>query len=609
MKKVLITAIFPFPALAYQPDSINISSGYGIETDVKEITSPVDLITEKEIQEKNPFDIRELIFNRNGFAYSSNGGFGQTTSLYLWGTDPKRTVVFIDGIRVNDFTTPNISPAYELLLMDDIKQVEIIKGVQSGVWGADAVGGVINIVSAEPQEGTHIKLKGMLGDYNTKKAGFTLSYRNEKIGFLLGYHWLKTSGFSAAEPVKSSPDYGKRWNQLGWERDPYRNDTLNFKTNWYITEKDIFEAVVKTIDAVIHYDAAAGVDARDYDDPFGFGISEYFNHYSQQFYKLQYSRKTDKNHFIIYYTNSIFKRTQYGGYEGRYREYTLKNRYTHSFGFIKAGFSRCDYIHTKSGGITINSFYHNNSYYLTNLLRAGNSILSQSIRHDSYSAFKDKTTWKIGVKHFLKKELYIGGNWGTGYNVPTLDQLFNPWWGNSQLKPENAVQWDVNAGFKDFSVAYFRYSIKNLINYSFSTYRYENIPGKTKIEGVDASYSRYFSPVKTFVRLNYTYLFSKKSDGGQLPRRPYNQVGFDLVWYPAENSDIGISGVYVGKRKDSSGAQTGYYTVINGYANLGITRNIKLSIKMNNITDKYYQTVDGYATAGRSIYFGTEVVW
>ncbi len=607
MKKVLLSALICVPAFAYQIESISVETGYGTETNIKNITSPTDVITEEEIKEKHPFDFREIIQNKPGFSYSANGGFGQTISLYLWGMDPKRTLTFIDGIRINDFTTPNISASYEHLLLDDVQQIEIIKGAQSGVWGADASAGVINIITKEPEEGLRVKLSGLAGDYNTKKGGVTISYRNQKGYILFGIHSFKTSGFSAVEPTKDNDMYGQRWDELGYERDPYKNTTVNLKTKWFITEKDTVEAVFKSIDAVVHYDSVDFATGKPVDAPDGpFTV----NHVDQKFYKLEYSKEYLFNKFYFYTTNSKFKRSQYGGYEGEYREYTAKDRINHDYGFLVAGISRQDFIHQKSGGADLNKRYHNYGYYLTNVFKllSNKLILSQSVRHDSYSSFKDKTTWKLGGKFFIDKA-FISANWGTAYNVPTPDQLYNPYWGNPDLSPENTIEWDISAGYKGFSVTYFQNSVKNLINYNFSTFKYENFYGKSKIKGVEAKYTVFLEPLNTYLNLNYTYLDAKRPDGEKLPRRPQNQVGFDLIWYPDENVNIGFSGVYVGKRKDTDGTQTGYYTVVNAFANMHVNQNITTFIKLNNITDKYYQTVNGYATEGRSIYAGLNLIF
>lgn len=627
MKKLLLTALIAFPAFSYQTEQISIESGYGTESPLYEITSPSDLITDKEIKEKHPFDVRGIIFNRDGFSFSSNGGFGQTTSIYLWGTDTKYTNLMIDGIRIFDPSTIGFTPFYEHILMEDVQQIEVVKGVQSGVWGADAVGGVINIVTKRPEKGFHIDLKGLVGDYNTKKSGLTLSFANDKIDILLGYHRLKTSGFSAAEPVKGSPDYGKRWDEIGWERDPYRNDTFNFKMGWNVTGDDRFETVVKTIDAVVHYDFDAGIDAKDYDDPMGYGVQEYFYHYSQKSYRIGYTKKIKNHTFNTYFSNSKYERSYYGGYEGEYREYGLKSKYSYSFGFVNFGFLRQDFINQKNAGFYLNKKYHNNGYFITNVLSLSRFILSQSVRHDSYSAFKDKTTFKLGVKYFLKKRLYLSANYGTGYKVPSLFQVYGNGGyivHNPELRPENIVQWDIGTGYRGFKATYFKYSIKDMIDFRTVSYlpfrgEYYNKKGKTKIEGLDISYSKYINRASIFVRLNYTYLDSKDPDTGKrLLRRPLNQVGFDVVWYPDEKINAGVSGVYVGKRKDRYFdystysyvyTSTGYYTVINAFVNFQITDNFLAYVKINNLTDKYYQTAAGYAAEGRSLYAGLELKW
>ncbi|WP_457640327.1 TonB-dependent receptor plug domain-containing protein [Persephonella sp.] len=616
MKKSL-TAILSLSFLStfsygYELDKVNIYSAYGTNSSIHETTSPVEVITDKEIEEKHPFDFKEIIENKSGISFSSNGGFGQTVSIYLWGNKTEHTVLMIDGIRINDVTAIGGNPLYEHLLMEDIQQIEIVKGSQSGVWGADAIGGVINIVTKKPEKGFHIKTYGLYGSYITRKYGVTVSYGSEKMDLLLGLHHFKTSGFSAAEPTKNSPLYGNRWDELGLERDPYRNDTVNFKTNFYITPKDTVEAVIKSINAVVHYDAGAGIDAKDYDDPFGFGISEYFNHISQKFYKVGYKKSVGNHNIDIYTTKSDFKRTQFGGYEGRYIEYTFMDRYDYKKGFIIFGVSRQDFINTKSGGVDLDKRYHNYGYYLTNVYKTKKTIISQSIRYDRYSAFDNKTTYKLGIKHYLSKKLYISANYGTSYKVPTIYQLYGSFVGNPDLNPENGKQYDITVGHKNLSVSYFNFKIKDLIDYvptGMYSGEYQNISGTSKINGVELKYDRYLRSIRSYISLNYTYLDAKDAKGNKLLRRPQNKVGFDLIWYPSNRINIGLSGVYIGKRKDLNNVQTGYYTVIDIFGDFRISKNLLAYLKIKNVTDKYYQIIDGYATDERSLYAGLQLKW
>ncbi len=606
MRRILLSALISVPGFCYEIEGLSVETGYGVNTEENAVTSPHLVITDGEIQEKHPFDFKDIIYNKSGFSFVQNGGYGQIVSIYLWGMDPKRTLTFIDGIRINDFTTPNISASYEHLLLEDVQKIEVIKGAQSGVWGADASAGVINIITKEPEKGFHGKTYLLVGDYNTKKAGVNVSYRNDKGYILLGVHSFYTSGFSAVEPTKDSSLYGKRWDELGYERDPYKNTTVNIKTKWNITEKDIFEGVLKNIDAVVHYDSIDFLTGKPVDAPDGPYTK---NHSSQRFYKLQYQKIYKNNRIYLLTTNSRFERSQYGGYEGEYREYTAKDKIKHKYGFVVLGVSRQDFIYSKAGGSNLNARYHNYGYYLTNLFKIKKLFLSQSLRYDSYSSFKDKGTYKIGMKYYFTKGFYVSSNYGRAYNIPTPDQLYNPFWGNENLTPENSIQWDVSASFKNLTLTYFNNHVKNFINYSFTTNRYENISGKSKIKGVEVRYSTFLKRLDTYINLNYTYLDAKKPDGEKLPRRPQNQIGFDIIWYPDENLNLGISGVYVGKRKDIDNTQTGYYTVINAFGNIHINRYLTGYIKLNNITDKYYQTVNGYATEGRSVYAGINITF
>ena len=607
MKRLLLLALIAPASFGYQLSSLSVETAYKTSTVSSFITSPYDVITGEEIEEKKPFFLNDILQNKAGISFSSNGGFGQITSLYLWGMEPKRTLTLIEGIRVNDFTTPNISASYEHILLEDINRIEIIKGTQSGVWGADAAAGVINIITKQPEEGLRVKLYGLTGSYSTQKEGLRLSFRNTKGYILLSYLRFKTLGFSAVEPTKDNDMYGKRWDELGFEKDPYKNETLSLKTKWNITENDTFQTYLRTVDAVVHYDSVDFVSGKPVDAPDGpFTL----NHSSQKFFKFQYDKKINNNRITLLASKSKFKRSQYGGYEGEYREYTVKDRFDYlQNGFVLLGASRQDFIHQKSGGTALNRRYHNYGYYLTNVVKVKKTVLSQSIRHDSYSSFKDKTTWKLGIKQSIFKNLYISGNWGTAYNVPTIDQLYNPWWGNKNLTPENTLEWDVSVGYKSFSLTYFNQKVKNLIDYDFSTYKYKNFVGKSKINGIETKYSRFIEPLKLFLSINYTYLDAKKPDGSKLPRRPQNKIGFDVVFYPDENVILGFSGIYIGKRKDTDGAKTGYYTVINSYFNVRVSKNIEAYLKLNNITDTYYQTVDGYATEGRSVYAGVDLTF
>ncbi len=105
----------------------------------------------------------------------------------------------------------------------------------------------------------------------------------------------------------------------------------------------------------------------------------------------------------------------------------------------------------------------------------------------------------------------------------------------------------------------------------------------------------------------YTYVKTENAEGKSLRSRPKNQVDANVVYYVSENFDLGLNAQYIGTRYDKDGdegTQTGEYTIANFVSNIKVNKQVTVYGKIDNITDKYYQTRDGYATAGRSLYLG-----
>ena len=119
-----------------------------------------------------------------------------------------------------------------------------------------------------------------------------------------------------------------------------------------------------------------------------------------------------------------------------------------------------------------------------------------------------------------------------------------------------------------------------------------------------------FAEIKTedlLLNLNYTHLSAKDSEEKELARRPKNQIGFGADYYGIDKFHFNVNGYYIGDRYDESnksGAETGNYTLWNTVVDYDINKTFSTYLKVDNLFDKYYQTIDGYATAERSAYLG-----
>ena len=164
-----------------QLDEITVTSATKSAQSIKDVTSNVEVITKEEIEERNFSGVSEALNTISGINITSNGGVGQNDSIYIRGVDSKRILILVNGLRYNEPAGLSGAPLAQLLI-DDIEQIEVVKGAQSGIWGADASGGVVNIITRNAKKGFHGNALVEMGSFNTKKYSTTLSNRTD-----LGY--------------------------------------------------------------------------------------------------------------------------------------------------------------------------------------------------------------------------------------------------------------------------------------------------------------------------------------------------------------------------------------------------------------------------------------
>ncbi|MFZ2890289.1 TonB-dependent receptor domain-containing protein [Sulfuricurvum sp.] len=560
------------------------------EQPLKNITANVDIITAEEIEERHYTTIAEALNTLSGISITSNGGVGQQDSIFIRGVDSKRVLVVIDGIRYNEPAGLFGAPLAQLSV-DDIERIEVIKGAQSGIWGADASGGVVNIITKAPQKGLFARGSVEYGSFDTQKYSSTLSYKTDQGYIKLNANRFDTDGFSAFEAKNSSPNYGKRGDELGLERDGSTNNTYNIQTGLYLSGKDELNFSYKKIDANYDYDNSSSDNTTN--------VSS-LNH---AFKSVNYVHTSNSYKIKLYAQQSKFERTQNTfNAKSLVNEFGLQSNlnYTDN-GDLVIGFDKQNFKHTNNG-----LKYQTEGVFISNTNVFGNWVFTESIRYDNNTQFDEKLTGKIGTKYRFSDDFSLSSNFGTAYNAPTLSNLsYTP-----TLKPESTQSFDATAEYKELKFTYFQNRISDMINYSFTpTFYYFNEDGESTFKGYEVSYQKTLFD-NTHVNVNYTHLSAKNSTNQDLERRPKEQLGFGVDYYGFENLHLNLNGSYVGTRYDSvnqTGAQTGKYTLWNAVANYTINKTVKTYVKVDNLFDKYYQTVDGYATSPRAYYAGMEI--
>lgn len=585
------------------------------EQSLKEITTVIELITAEEIQERHYTTLIEALNSLAGIDFTQSGGIGQQSSVFVRGFANKYTLVLIDGMRINDVT--NFDGAlFDQIHLGDVERIEVIKGAQSGIWGADAVSGVINIITKKARP-HHVNGYAETGSYGTRKFGTTLSHATGKGDIKLGFDRILTDGFSSAEPKKSDPLYGTRFDTLGWERDGYAATTLHAKAGFNLTDSDRIELSHRRVSSHLRFDSA-GVDKPYAIETGPWGDTDYANTFTQRFTKASYRHTQGKTKMEAYAGRSDFEREYYGGYRGKVDEAGLTGTLSHNDGgALTAGATWQRFGIDTAGGTHLKNDYIGRALFVsnTNLFNNGNTVLSETLRYDNYSVFGAKTTGKIGLKHTLQNSS-LSINYGTAYLAPSLIQIANPYGApNPDLKPEDIRSFDITASYRNLSLTYFHNTIKNMINWydpdgwsgPLAAY-YTNTEGTSTLQGYEAKIKQ---PIGNTLFLSgaYTHLRALDSTGNELPRRPRDTLKTWIDWYPSDALHLGINAQYVGTRYDNAAQtiETGNYAVFGGVLNYTINPQFDVYAKFDNIFDRYYQVIDGYATAGRSGYIGIKV--
>ncbi|MCT7533948.1 TonB-dependent receptor [Aliarcobacter cryaerophilus] len=588
-------------------DEITISSATKSEEKLKNVTANVDVITAEDIESRKFKTVIEALNSLSGVSISSNGGIGTLSQVYLRGMKSENTLVLIDGIRYNNPYNGSVDFAH--LMINDIERIEVIKGAQSSVWGADASAGVINIITKSAKDGTFGNASVEYGRYDSKISKATISHKNKSFDAKLSATRVDTDGFSAMSPKSSDAD--------NYEDDGYRNTTVDLKLGYNFDDNNRVSLGYETIDAKTNFDDEIYASTYPWAiDPIASANSKAQTKTRNSLANLNYENKNSFATTNVYTNYSRFKN------ESEAPSFTSRNKTDVKEYGVK---STIPYL-SETSSVTmgaeykgfedkedINRKYNSRAIYITNTNKffSDKTILSQALRYDKYSDFDNKTTGKIGIKQYIIDELNISSNYGTGYNTPSFIQAFKPsWGGNEDLQPEKTKSYDVGIEYKGFSVTYFNTKVNNLMVSNASTsWKYKNIEGDSKFKGTEIAYKNSIIE-DVFINLSYTNLSAKDSKDKKLLNRPSNKFNFGVDYYGLKDFHFNVNGEYIGSRESvnylssTQKTKTGNYTVWNAVVDYDISKNFSTYLKLDNIFNKDYQIVDGYATNQRAAYIG-----
>jgi vitamin B12 transporter len=615
--KIAAAAIALLPAAAFaQGETIRVTplatndiivTAVGAQQTVDQTGQAITRIDRTLIESRQTTSVADLLSTTPGIAISRNGGPGQPTAVRIRGAEGDQTLVLLDGVRVNDVSATGGGFDFGNLLAGNIERIEVLRGPNSVPWGSQAIGGVVNIVTAPPTDGFSASLNAEYGYSNAKKLVGNVRGGFGPVRASFGGGYFDDDGISAFK--------------LGTERDGYRQYAANGRV-----EIDLADTV--TLDLRGNYaDSKVGFDGFPppffaFADTTGFSTTKQAFGYAGLNAALFDGALKNRLAFTISDTNrasyssatatpSRFKgRSERFEYQG---DATLAGWLRAVFGIEHENSRFNDGTTTVSTGVT--------SGYAQLIANPVDALtITGGVRIDDHRTYGTKATFSANAAWRIGSGTVLRASYGEGFKAPTLYQLYG-FYGTTTLSPETAQSYDLGIeqslveGTLKVGATLFHRDTTNQIDFTTTATRPNGVyvnTARTRAQGVETFIE--LRPSRTLVlNANYTYTdATNRLTGTVLLRRPQHSVNANLDWIPREWLRLGASVQTVSDSRDSD-YQTFSPTSLDGYTLLGLRASVSLGQqfelygRVDNLTDARYETVSGYGVYGRNAHVGVRV--
>lgn len=606
------------PALAQegggQLPPIEVTSPTLVPTPVNQIASSITVITAADIQRDQRRTVADALQTVPGLNIVQSGGPGSQTSVFMRGTNSNHTKILIDGIDAGDPSTPNGAFDLAHLLTDDIDRIEILRGPQSGLYGSDAIGGVISITTKKGQGPAKITARVEGGSYGTINSSANVSGSEGRFNYSFGVAQFHTGGIPVTPNEALAP---------GQKRidDTYKNMTYSTKLGVDINDYLGLNFVGRYTDATLGY--------TGYNSFFsGPADSQSTSHAKQLFTRSEaVATLFDgqlKNYFGLNFTNQSRDTFDPNGFpnntniEGERTKYDWRSVATFVPGQTLVVGAEHDTESFHSSSVTTKENSNRGAYVELQSRFFERLYVVSNVRIDDNDAFGDHTTYRVAPAFIVPgTETKLKASYGTGFKAPTLTQLYDTTYGsnNPNLKPEESRGYDV--GFEQpiahdrirFGTTYFNNDIRNLIVGDPATfYKYGNIDS-AKTSGFETFAAITFNE-RFKLRFDHTYTEAIDTKTGlDLLRRPRHKMSYTAIWTPLD--DLTLSATVLSLSRFDDFPRFGFTrvtvpgaTTVNLAANYKVAEGVTAFARIDNLLDKYYVNPDGYLRAGLSVFGG-----
>lgn len=594
---------------------------------VERISSNVTVLDEEAIVALQPVAVTDALLRTPGISLSRNGGYGTTTSLRIRGADAGQSVMVIDGMRISDPSSTAGGYGFSNLFTDDIDRIEILRGPQSILWGSDAIGGVVNVRTRRPTRPLEGSFALEAGTYDTVSARAGIGGTSEAIDWRLAGSHFTTRGISARANGTEADGFTRSSGSGTVTVRVAPGVSLDLRGYWSTSDND--------------FDGFSG-DTRAY------GLTEEWSGYAGLNFELFDGRlvnrvavlqtETDREN---YDPTRTIRQIDFDAH-GRLRRYEYQGTFTASE-MVQAvfGVEREEQRMTTASPsdstapytLTPNSADTNSVYGELRVMPLAGLTLNGGARYSDQSRFGGNTVLSAGAVYTPNEGATVfRASYSEGYKAPSLYQMFSIY-GVDDLSPEKAKGWEVGAehAFGEalkLSATWFQRDTDNLIDFAYCPTSGVQ-PDVCYVPGTQTTRFGYYANVRAakarglelaaagrlgvfFAEGNYSWIKAEdrtegsSTYGRQLQRVPRHlanaEAGIDLP----QGLRASVAARYSG---ESFNAATGTaklddYWLVDLRAQWQVMEGLIVQGRVENLTDKDYETVAGYGTLGRTVTLG-----
>lgn len=582
---------------------VTVVTASRISQPLNQVIGDISVIERAELERYSGESVLNALQMQAGIQTISNGGAGKPSSVFIRGANSAHTLVLIDGVRYGSITLG--TPALEHLPVDQIERIEILRGSAASLYGSDAIGGVIQIFTRQGNSKPSVTVSAGAGTENSQQASVSASGQFGATRAAITVAHSKTDGINAIQNPKNANFFA--------DDDGYQNNSISLNLSQNLSAQHQVGARLLWAEGESQFDSAT------YDANFSPVAQNY-----------DYRNDTQNGAFSVWSKHQLLDnlttQLQIGRSIDKSDSYTPRSPTNYAdkistFNINQDQASLHNTLKLADGSVTFGAELLNQELSSTTTYpvekRRINSFLAgyvgqyqginlqANLRNDDNSQYGNETTYGLGLSVALTEQISVGAQHSTAFLAPSFNDLYFPFYGDDSLAPEESSSRELfvalNLDHLSSRLTIYQNDVKNLIQYNPATYGPSNI-GQARLQGITLNNDWKFDNLQA--GLSYDYLdaedrSSSTTQGKQLRyRAKHSGVAYFGIQQDRLSGRVELQAVDTRYINPTNTQKVAGYNLVNLSSAMQVTPELKLGLRVNNLFDEQYESVQDYGTLG-----------